>query len=271
MDSYIFQIESRFQGLWPALIALLVGCLCGGCSILLQPVERSSDAGSDAGEDVAVVDADDRHDADNDIDGDRDDEPVPDSEGDCEADCVDRECGPDGCGGSCGVCTPPDECDEEGRCECVCDGICCGDECIPGGECCSNDECAGCVGTPASCGELETQAPCRAQFDCTWNPSCVQPDNDTLYCVRYSGSEALCNDCGCIWEPGWPSYCRSTWGWPPLVPCQSLDARNCARCDCSDNSYCSGTASSCDHFGSAEACDGQQGCHWRRCRDHHCE
>ena len=37
--------------------------------------------------------------------------------GSCEPDCDGKECGPDGCGGSCGLCEPGSVCNKEGLCE----------------------------------------------------------------------------------------------------------------------------------------------------------
>ncbi len=71
--------------------------------------------------------------------------PWGDTDGGCRAQCEDRECGPDGCGGSCGTCTSEEECSDEGVCgrlgvdpcagteclqECVLTNVACVEECI---------------------------------------------------------------------------------------------------------------------------------------------
>ena len=77
----------------------------------------------------------------------------------CEPECSGVTCGPDGCGGSCGVCQAPDEC-IAGACECIpdCgDAVCgangCGGDC---GTCSGNQICTGgaCIGLP--CGNSGT-------------------------------------------------------------------------------------------------------------------
>ena len=51
----------------------------------------------------------------------------------CLAACVGRECGDDGCGGSCGVCADGQVCDEAGACVAACAPECGGKECGPDG------------------------------------------------------------------------------------------------------------------------------------------
>ncbi|HOX44417.1 MAG TPA: hypothetical protein PK668_12510 [Myxococcota bacterium] len=79
----------------------------------------------------------------------------------CEPDCTGRECGDDGCGGSCGACTAPEACDADGLCACApaCEGRCCGgDGC--GGTC--PDGCAaGLVCDAGSC-DCVADAVCTA-------------------------------------------------------------------------------------------------------------
>jgi len=57
----------------------------------------------------------------------------------CEPNCQGKECGPDGCGGTCGTCPPNHECGGWGQCEPVCIPDCDGKECGP-------DECGGTCG-----------------------------------------------------------------------------------------------------------------------------
>ena len=60
----------------------------------------------------------------------------------CEADCTGRECGDDGCSGSCGTCSPGSACSDEGTCE-ACEADCTGREC-------GDDGCSGSCGTCAA-------------------------------------------------------------------------------------------------------------------------
>lgn len=62
----------------------------------------------------------------------------------CSPDCQGRDCGSDSCGGSCGVCGAGEVCAADGLCDCVpdCDGRECGDDGC-GGDC---GACEGCEG-----------------------------------------------------------------------------------------------------------------------------
>jgi hypothetical protein len=86
----------------------------------------------------------------------------------CQPTCQGRDCGDDGCGGSCGQCTGSSSC-QESKCLCpqfLCLGECCteGADCTAGGCCtprcegktCGSDGCGG------SCGACDTGVPCGA-------------------------------------------------------------------------------------------------------------
>jgi formylglycine-generating enzyme required for sulfatase activity len=85
----------------------------------------------------------------------------------CTQDCIDKQCGSDGCWGSCGVCGEWEECDE-GSCQCEfesiqCDQVCCAPGevctaeqcCLPDceGKDCGSDGCGGSCGICNACGE----------------------------------------------------------------------------------------------------------------------
>ena len=97
--------------------------------------------------------------------------------------CAGKECGPDGCDGSCGQCAPGLSCTEEGQCVCIpeCDGKQCGDD-----------------GCGEECGECEKSSSCDAG-QCV--PVCV-PDCKNRECGP-DGCEASCGEC----EAGW--YCSA--------------------------------------------------------------
>jgi hypothetical protein len=63
---------------------------------------------------------------------------------DCTPDCTGMDCGDDGCGGTCGVCDPSQQCDA-GACTCapLCAGKLCGDDGCGGvcGECAAGQAC----------------------------------------------------------------------------------------------------------------------------------
>jgi len=124
----------------------------------------------------------------------------------CQPSCAGKNCGSDGCGGSCGTCTSPDTCSALGACECVaaCNGLECGNDPVCGttcGECtdpetcqadgtcacipvCGTQECGVDAVCGTSCGECTAPATCNAQFLC----ECVQ-DCTGLEC----GLDPVCN------------------------------------------------------------------------------
>ena len=80
---------------------------------------------------------------------------------DCTANCQGRQCGPDGCGGSCGQCENGLPCDPYGQCPCV--PYCYGRECGP-------DSCGG------DCGTCEPGLSCTSGGDCVCLPNCAGKD-----------------------------------------------------------------------------------------------
>ncbi len=134
---------------------------------------------------------------------------------DCQPDCAGKQCGADGCGGSCGDCEPGEECvdfscvpgctpDCAGR-ECGADGCggSCGD-CQPGEECvdfscvpgctpdCAGREC-GPDGCDGSCGQCDAGQVCDAQGQCSGGgPACdCAPDEVCIDGACYAESD-LC-------------------------------------------------------------------------------
>ena len=95
----------------------------------------------------------------------------------CEPECQDRECGPDGCKGTCGVCEARLQCNDQGRCELPP----CGPDCI--GKECGDDGCGG------TCGVCPPNSQCQG-FKCTSGP--CKPD-----CVgRVCGDDGCGGSCG---------------------------------------------------------------------------
>ena len=93
----------------------------------------------------------------------------------CTPDCTDKQCGPDGCGGTCGLCTLPLQC-QNGQCSC--DPDCQGKSCGP-------DGCGG------NCGGCQQDWLCSAEGKCVCVPKCADkqcgPDGCGQQC-------ALCPD-----------------------------------------------------------------------------
>jgi len=79
--------------------------------------------------------------------------------GPCTPQCGGRQCGPDGCGGACGGCTPPMFCNTYGQCINNCTPNCAGRQC--GGD--------GCGG---SCGSCAPPTVCNTQGQCSCSPNC---------------------------------------------------------------------------------------------------
>jgi len=173
----------------------------------------------------------------------------------CTPDCTGRECGDDGCGGSCGSCIDPFLCDS-GTCECPeglddCSGTCVdlqtdNDHCGECGNGCDMDAvCTLGVCLP-TCGDTI----CDGGEDCENCPSDCPTAADEVCCSGVLHSGDCCDDQDC----NAPSTCV---GWSCLPPstCEN-DAdgdhygagASCAGPDCDDEDPAV-------HPGAAERCD----------------
>jgi hypothetical protein len=92
----------------------------------------------------------------------------------CAPNCTGKQCGPDGCGGSCGTCSAPNTCDAAGQCTCV--PNCTGKQCGP-------DGCGG------SCGTCSAPNACDASGQCACTPRCTG--------IRCGESDGCGGQCGC--------------------------------------------------------------------------
>ena len=97
----------------------------------------------------------------------------------CVPACTDKQCGPDGCGGSCGTCPPYDSCSAAGLCFCNpdCNGLQCGPD--------------GCGGSCGTCPTGNTCDPNTGQCT-TCQPSCQN---------KQCGPDGCGSSCGTCW-PG---------------------------------------------------------------------
>lgn len=94
-------------------------------------------------------------------------EEVPEEENVCQPQCGGKQCGPDGCGGSCGVC-PCEECSPNAT-------ACIDEVCVPqNGECCDVVECL------ASCG---ADKDCMVQCGGTCDIEVQMANNTFIYCL----------------------------------------------------------------------------------------
>ncbi len=168
----------------------------------------------------------------------------------CTPACGGVECGPDGCGGSCGQCEAGWTC-ESGRCRspnaCVptCQGKACGDD--------------GCGGPCGACGVGSRCDP--ATFQCV--PSACVPACDGRDCGD-DGCGGSCGSCGEGWDCGADSRCV-------LGVCEPA----CEGRVCGDNG-CGGSCGSCDAgfacnaFGLCAPYVCEPACEGRLCGDDGC-
>ncbi|MBW2990786.1 hypothetical protein KY348_03710 [Candidatus Woesearchaeota archaeon] len=156
------------------------------------------------------------------------------SNGGCIPDCVGKECGGDGCGGSCGSCSGGETC-QNGQCVSTCTPDCVGKEC--GGD--------GCGGSCGSCSGGETCQNGQCVSTCT--PDCVGKE------CGGDGCGGSCGTCSggynCV-----NGVCVST--------CSDECSPSGSR-ECSGNSYriCGNyDGDSCLEWGSLTACSGGESC-----------
>ena len=173
---------------------------------------------------------------------------------DCVLDCTDRQCGNDGCGGSCGRCDGGEVCDDTGACVAICTPDClgkvCGSNgcggscgaCGPGSRCDGFGQCAvDCVpacdgrscgddGCGGSCGNCGAGTHClfadgRCDADCV--PNCVD---------RVCGQDGCGGSCG-VCNRG--DFCNQQ------GVCGALCLPNCQNKECGSN-QCGGDCGVCD-------------------------
>jgi hypothetical protein len=146
---------------------------------------------------------------------------------DCTPNCAGRECGSDGCGGSCGTCSGGDVCTTGGACvstapDCPADRDCTGRECGPDpvcgvscGSCSGSETCEGglCVPPTNPCSSADSCFTCVIRSGCGWCAS-------ASYCVSLS---VPCSDMrtdvdSCSGGSTWDSAeCSSRGGyWAPM-------------------------------------------------------
>ena len=178
---------------------------------------------------------------------------------DCKPDCRGKNCGPDGCGGSCGTCKPGEEClPDQTCCRRDCEGKECGDDgcggscgkCDPWSEC-ENGKCVsmyGCKTTPLpDCPDCACRdCVCKKDSMCcdnSWGPNCVKLCRDECggckKCVpQCDGKECGPDGCG-----GQCGHCK---------PGDTCKAGKCVKCvpdctgkECGDDG-CGGSCGECE-------------------------
>jgi len=118
----------------------------------------------------------------------------------CKPDCAGKECGSDGCGGSCGTCAALEQCDAQGACKCQFKE--CGGSCCKTGEVCAADKCCmpscagkecGDDGCGGSCGVCEAGCACGDGLCIGSCGPCV-PSCTGKQC-GYDGCGGTCGEC----------------------------------------------------------------------------
>jgi len=162
---------------------------------------------------------------------------------DCEFACVPKcphgvECGPDGCGGSCGACAPDQVC---------ADGACCTPSCD--GKACGNDGCGG------SCGGCEEGQTCAADR-CLWGCNSISEKGccygDQLVHCFYDGTlqAGACPHPECGWDDQIQAYtCGTDGGEDPTGKypraCDFTCKTTCGTASCGPDG-CGGTCGTCE-------------------------
>ena len=173
----------------------------------------------------------------------------------CPPDCEDKQCGPDGCGGSCGLCPAGHDC-ASGQCQTVCIPDC-------GGKECGTNECGGVCATCPE-GENCLSGSCFDSLSCLDVLECVLGCNGAgtaclLDCLEQGGGAPqeellLLYDCMAPLCPGQSTDCMTT----ALEEQCSTEYQQCADCspDCQDQECGSdGCGGSCGTCQPGSCCD----------------
>jgi len=197
-------------------IALILGLIlpaCGGGGGVLDSSPASDvshdesleDPGTTADfghEDVAAIDITKDH-------GNADEDPSKPTDADtteeeilCEPRCENKECGEDGCGGSCGTCTENQEC-QSSKCVCIAGSVSCGETCCASEDVCVEQQCCApnCVSKDCgddscggSCGTCSEHYTCEVDT-CVYVPYCGDGNCDTLL---GENCDTCIDDCACV-------------------------------------------------------------------------
>lgn len=161
----------------------------------------------------------------------------------CAPSCAGKQCGPDGCGGQCGQCTSVQTCGASGQCE---DGAC---QPACGGRQCGADGCGG------SCGFCAAGQTCGADGRCE-DPPCTPACDGKV-----------CGDDGCGGSCGACRVGQSCQAGACVAACE----RDCAGRLCGDDG-CGGSCGSCSADERCEdgACVSACSCQGRACGDDGC-
>lgn len=152
----------------------------------------------------------------------------------CEASCVGRECGSDGCGGSCGNCPDAAPLCADGLCALECFSDC-------SGKSCGDDGCEGSCGECAegkNCLGGNCTAPGELYWPCTNHSDCISG-----VCLDFLDGKvcaSVCGDC----PTGWSCISLPVEGSGTLDICAPECLVDCAGNECGDNG-CGGACGFC--------------------------
>ena len=172
--------------------------------------------------------------------------------GPCVPACQGKDCGPDGCGGECGACPEGQGCSAEGLCFDVCVPAC-------DGKACGGDGCGGSCGSCAS-GESCDSGQCVGGCgDLTFEGCC--DDKVLTWCSNAGEVETLSCDTSCGWNAQAAYYdCAQSGADPSGTHPLSCEELGCSP-DCEGKSCgsdgCGGQCGSCP---TGEACTPEGAC-----------
>jgi len=163
--------------------------------------------------------------------------------GSCAPNCTGKQCGSDGCGGSCGICQAGLSCSPQGKCVQSCVPNCTGKQCGDDG---CGGSCGSCpVGQQCQAGKCQAvQDPC---LGISWEGCC---EGTILhYCENGQLVSGECGPAGCGWNPGKLYYdCQFQGADPtgahPLACPGSSCIPNCGGKQCGDDG-CGGSCGTC--------------------------
>ena len=150
----------------------------------------------------------------------------------CEPACDEKQCGDDGCGGTCGSCAATETCTEDGACEVECGN----------GHCKAFETCSSC---PADCGDCCGNGSC----DGGWGETCDSCPADCACDYVGACSEGECLDCldtvamegGFAWDCGENEDCNhglcATHEEATFCTCNCMESTDCPEdwaCEISD-------------------------------------
>ncbi|MFH1531143.1 MAG: hypothetical protein ABIK09_10485 [Pseudomonadota bacterium] len=157
----------------------------------------------------------------------------------CVPDCTGRECGDDGCVGSCGTCGASDKCnDTTGECEADCASVCASKECGTVAGCNCGDCATGYFCNGGKCIECDSHATKKCQSSYIyWFDSCNNKEE------LYQNCSVRCDELGadyydCVFDPKGEGHCKCKYGSIKFLEFDCSDTNNTA-INCGDivNTY----------------------------------